>query len=170
MSDESWTQYRPKLAIYDILDKPGGVSVDVAMKRADAALENHREQANRALILTLQKLDALAAAKTENPDQFYELSTFVLDVAGIFQPPLCRAANSLCDLIVRMKAAGRWDWPTIHVHLSSMKLLAGKQDDKDPAVQTVLTGLGAVVGRYADPSPPDPPKPNTGPNAQPKAA
>ena len=162
MSDE-WVQYRPKLAIYDVLSKPGGVSVAMAMKRADAALEQHRDEGVKALGAALDKLDELAAARSVDPDQFYELSTFVLDIAGIFQPPLCRAANSLCDLVQRMKAAGRWDWPSIDVHLASMRLLSGKQDDKDPAVQTVLNGLGAVVSRYPDPSPPDPPRPQPSP-------
>ena len=159
MSD-SWTQYRPKLALYDILAKGGGVSVVTAMQRADAAVEAHRAEATKALGVTLAKLDALAAARTLAPDEFYEHSTFVLDIAGIFQPPLCRAANSLCDLVQRMKAAERWDWPSIDVHLASMRLLAGKTDDKDPAVQTVLNGLGAVVSRFPDPLPPDPPKPS----------
>jgi len=158
MSD-SWTQYRPKLALYDILDKGGGVSVATAMQRADAAVEVHRAEATKALTAALAKLDALGAARTQAPDEFYEHATFVLDIAGIFQPPLCRAANSLCDLVQRMKAAERWDWASIDVHLASMRLLAGKTNDKDPSVQTVLNGLGAVVSRFPDPSPPDPPKP-----------
>ena len=158
MSDE-WKQYKPKLALYDILDKPGGVSVEMAMRRADAALEHHREDASKALSLTMQKLDALTIARTLAPDQFYERATFVLDIAGIFQPPLCRAANSLCDLVQRMQAADRWDWPSIEVHLASMRLLMGKTDDKEPSVQTVLKGLGAVVSRFPDPAPPDPPRP-----------
>jgi hypothetical protein len=157
MSD-SWTQYRPKLALYDILNK-GGVSVDVAMKRADAAVEQHRDKAGVALEAAIDKLDAFARARGgADYDHLYEQATFVLDIAGIFQPPLFRAAHSLCELSHRMKAAARWDWPAIDVHIGSMRLLIGKRDDKDPAVQAVLTGLHAVVARYPDPSPPDPPK------------
>jgi hypothetical protein len=158
MSD-SWTQYRPKLALYGILDK-GGISVDDAMKRADAAVEGHREKAGAALEAAIEKLEAFARARgAPQHDALYEQSTFVLDIAGIFQPPLFRAAHSLCELTHRMKAAERWDWPAIDVHVGSMRALIGKRDDKDPTVQAVLTGLHAVVARYADPSPPDPPKP-----------
>lgn len=154
-----WTQYKPKLALYDILDKPGGISVDQAMQRADAALEQHRAGATAALRDAMNKLEELARSRDiARAGECYELSIFVLDIAGIFQPPLCRAANSLCELVLRMKAAGKWDWPSIDVHVSTMKLLADKRDESDPAVQTVLKGLGSVVSRFPDPSPPDPPK------------
>jgi hypothetical protein len=155
----AWKQYKPKLAIYDILDKPGGVSVDVAMRRADQAVENHRGQAETALTEAIQKLDALTrAGGTGKPDEVYELATFVLDIAGIYHPSLCRAANSLCDLSQRMQAADRWDWPSVSVHVSSMRLLTDRKDENDPAVQAVLRGLGSVVAKFPDPNPPDPPK------------
>lgn len=164
MSD-AWKQYKPKLALYDVLDKPGGVSVDVALKRAENAIENYRGRATTSLNETLVKLERIAKARAEpNPDEVYELATFVLDIAGIFMPDLCRAAHSLCELVHRMKAAGKWDWPAIDVHVSAMRLLFDVKSDPQ-AVQSVLTGLGAVVARYPDPSPPDPPKPQPAPAA-----
>lgn len=159
MSDE-WKQYKPKLALYDVLDKPGGVLVGDALRRAEAQVENYRGQANAALGASVAKLEGIVrAGGTPNLDEIYEQATFVLDIAGIFAPPLCRAAHSLCELVHRMKAAGRWDWPAIAVHVSTMRLLIGQKDDKDPGVVSVLNGLGAVVAKYPDPSPPDPPKP-----------
>ena len=89
--------------------QPGGISVDQAMQRADAAVEQHRAGATTALRDAMDKLDALARSRDlARIDECYELSCFVLDIAGIFQPPLCRAANSLCELALRMKAAGKW--------------------------------------------------------------
>lgn len=161
MSDP-WKQYKPKLALYDILDKAGGVSVDVAMKRADQAMENHRASAKTALVDAVTKLEA--RVRTAGPPaakEIYDLATFVVDIAGIFQPPLFRAASSLCDLTQRMEASGRWDWPSVAVHASTMRLLMDARDDKDPAVQAVLRGLGSVVAKYPDPTPPDPPKPQS---------
>lgn len=159
MSD-AWKQYKPKLALYDVLDKPGGVSVDTALKRAEGAMENYRGQANAALTQRVQLLEAIAKSRSEEgAAQVYEVATFILDIAGIFQPPLCRAAHSLCELVHRMKAANRWDWAAIDVHVGAMRLLMGKKDDKEPAVLSVLNGLGAVVSKYPDPSPPDPVKP-----------
>lgn len=157
--NDDWQQYRPKLALYDVLDKPGGVSVDTALKRAESAMENHRGQATNALTQRVQLLESIAKARTEEgAAQVYEISTFILDIAGIFQPPLCRAAHSLCELVHRMKAADRWDWPAIDVHIGAMRVLMGKMNDRDPAVLSVLHGLGAVVAKYPDPSPLEPPK------------
>lgn len=159
MSDE-WKQYKPNLGLYDVLDKPGGILVDHALKRAESAVENYRGRANDAMNDAVKKLEAtVRAGGPPNLDDLYEQSTFVLDIAGIFAPPLCRAAQSLCELTYRMKAAGRWDWPAIAVHVSTMRLMVGQHNDKDPAVVSVLNGLGAVVAKYPDPSPPDPPKP-----------
>lgn len=157
---EPWKQYRPKLALYEILDKPGGVSVDIALRRAQHAIEHYRGRANNALADKVSELEAIARTRGEaNSEHIYELATFVLDIAGIFAPPLCRAANSLCDLVHRMSAAGRWDWPSVDVHVSSMRLLMDKFDDKDLTVLSVLSGLSAVVAKFPDPSPPDPPRP-----------
>jgi hypothetical protein len=166
MSD-AWKQYKPDLALYDVLDKPGGVSVDVALKRADQAIENYRGQAMSALRGKMTALEAIARARAAPPDseQVYELSVFVLDIAGIYLPGLCRAAHSLCELVHRMKAAGKWDWPAIDVHVSSMRLLLEMKEGADASAKVVLDGLGAVVAKYPDPSPPDPPKPKSAPAA-----
>ena len=151
MSD--WKQYKPKLALYGILDG-GGVSVDVALKRAEQAVENYRGQAMAALADAVQKLDLRAkAAGSADPVEIYALSLDVLNIAGLYHPSLCRAANSLCDLSQRMQAAQRWDWPSVAVHVSSMRLLADRADEADPAVQAVLTGLASVVAKYPDPHP-----------------
>ena len=159
MSD-GWRQYKPKLALYGILQTPGGLSVDDAMKRANTALDGHRAKASQAMGEALTKLEAIAQAREPDcADRCYELAAFVLEIAGILQPPLCRAAGSLCELVMRMKAAGKWDWPSVDVHVATMRLMSTKYDDADPTVQTVLKGLGAIVVRFPDPSPPGPQRP-----------
>lgn len=157
MSD--WKQYKPKLALYGILDSPKGVSIDVALKRAEQAKENYRGQAMAALAESVQKLDLRAKAGGEaNPAEIYQLALDVLGVAGLYHPPLCRAASSLCDLVQRMQGASRWDWPSVAVHVSSMRLLTDRADEADPAVQAVLKGLASVVAKYPDPNPAEPRK------------
>lgn len=143
---------KPKLDFYGVLDGKGGVSIDEALRRADAGLEAHRKQANAMIRFKLRELNELAAARTPDSDALYERAAYILDIAGLFLPPLCRASFSLCDLITRMAASGRWDWPSVDVHLAAMRLLLAKSDDKDPSVQTMLSGLGAVVGRHPDPA------------------
>jgi hypothetical protein len=160
MSD-AWKRYTPDLALYNILEKPGGISIDVALKRADQAIENYRGQAMSALRTKMTTLEAVARARAAPPDieQVYELSMFVLDIAGIYLPALCRAAHSLCELAHRMRAAEKWDWPAVDVHVSAMRLLLEMKEGSDASAKVVLDGLGAVVAKYPDPSPPDPPKP-----------
>lgn len=153
-----WTQYKPKLALYDVLDKPGGASVDAAMKRAEQAVENYRGQAMVAMNDSIRKLDQLTAAKADT-GSVYQLSLDVLNVAGLYHPSICRVANSLCDLAQRLQAAGRWDWPSVAVHVSSMRLLTDRADESDASVQAVLRGLATIVAKYPDPSPPAPPRP-----------
>lgn len=158
MTDE-WKQYKPKLPLYDILNKPGGVSVETALKRAETQLESHKAGALAAMMQTVLKLDArVKEGGAQAPGEIYTLSLDVLSIAGIYHPPICRAANSLCDLAQRMEAAGRWDWASVGVHVSSMRLLADMQDEAAPGVKAVLQGLASVVAKFPDPHPAEPRK------------
>ncbi len=150
---EPWKQFRPQLSLYEALEKPGGVSVDTALKRAENAMEAYRVQANSATAQRVQQLEIIAKSRSEEgASMIYDISTYILDIAGLFQPPLCRAAQSLCELVHRMNAAERWDWPSIDVHISAMRLLMGRREDKEPADMSILLGLSAVVAKYPDPS------------------
>ena len=151
MTDD-WKRYNPKLALFDVLTTGGGVTVERALQRAETAMEHYRGKANTALEEEVVRLEAIVSAKSAaDQERVYKISSDILSVAGMFQPPLCHAANSLCELSSRMRAAGRWDWPAVAVHVSTMRVLLGKRDDKEPQVVSVLKGLSAVVSRYADP-------------------
>src|SRR5262245_9252100 len=96
----AWKQYKPKLALYDILDKPGGTSVDDAMKRAERAMENFRPQALEQMTASIRALEAKVLAKGgADAPGVYQLALDVLNIAGLYHPPICRVANSLCDLV-----------------------------------------------------------------------
>ncbi|HVZ98846.1 MAG TPA: hypothetical protein VG841_00875 [Caulobacterales bacterium] len=158
MSDQ-WVQYRPKLQIYEILDKPGGVAVEQALQRAEEALEQHRASATHAIRESVTRLEAIVRERgAPDPEQVYAQAGFVLDIAGVYMPALCRASQSLCELVHRLRALGKWDWAAVAVHVSSMRLLLEMRDGMEGAVQSVLDGLAAVVAKYPDPCPPDPPR------------
>jgi len=160
MSDQ-WMQYRPKLQIYEVLDRPGGITVEQALLRADAAMEQHRGKAVEALREAVERLESIVRERNlAHIDEVYTRSTFVLDIAGIFQPALCRAAQSLCELVHRLRALNKWDWAAVQVHVSSMRLLIDMPDAPEDSVKAVLDGLAAVVAKYPDLSPPDPPRPH----------
>ncbi|MDX2274010.1 MAG: hypothetical protein NW206_01055 [Hyphomonadaceae bacterium] len=145
-------QIRPKLAFYDVLDKPGGASVDDALARADRALEQHRGLALAEMSRLIRALELGAQSRRDqDAANVFQQSLDVLNLAGLYHPSICRVANSLCDLAERMKAAGRWDWPSVGVHVSSMRLLTDRADNSDPAVASVLRGLAEVVARFPEP-------------------
>jgi hypothetical protein len=146
-----WTQYKPKLAFYDVLDKPGGLLVDEAMKRAEKAVENYRGQAMSEMGRLISALEqAVQSRGAADAKGVYQLALDVLNIAGLYHPAICRVANSLCDLTQRMDAANRWDWPSVGVHVSSMRLLTERSDETDPATQAVLRGLAAVVAKFPE--------------------
>ncbi|MES1200406.1 MAG: hypothetical protein ABUS57_03045 [Pseudomonadota bacterium] len=160
MSDDEWMHYRPKLQLYEILDKPGGITVETALRRADQAMEGHRGRANTALRETVEQLEKIARERGEpQPDQVYAHATFIVDIAGIFSPALCRAAQSLCELVHRLRALEKWDWASVAVHAASMRLILDMRPDMTASIDAVLDGLAAVVAKYPDPCPPDPPRP-----------
>lgn len=152
-----WTQIKPRLRLYDVLDAPGGLSIDQAMSRANAGVANHRGRAMDALKDALRRLEHLRrAADPGSHREIYQRAEFVLDIASLYAPALCRAANSLCDLAHRMEAAGRWDWASVEVHVSSMHALLEVKDETAPSVLAVLNGLSAVVARFPETSAPPP--------------
>ncbi|MES1158378.1 MAG: hypothetical protein ABUL42_00640 [Terricaulis silvestris] len=149
---EQWMQYRPKLQIYEILDRPGGITVEQALLRADAAMGQHRDKAIEALRESVERLEQIVRERDlAHMDEVYERATFVLDIAGIFQPALCRAAQSLCELVHRLRGVKKWDWAAVHVHVSSMRLLIDMEDAPEESVKAVLDGLAAVVAKYPEP-------------------
>lgn len=146
-----WKVYSPKLPLYDVLTKGGGVTVEHALRRAESMVENFRGRAGEALEKELSALEALVNRREPEPaDAIYKSAMEILNVSSMFQAPLCRAANSLCELVSRMRAAQRWDWASVDVHVASMRALLGKRDEKDPGVASVLKGLGALVGRFPE--------------------
>lgn len=155
-----WARATPKLAFYDVLDKPGGLGVNDALKRAESALEGYRGQAAAEIRRLIGVLEVRVRARQEaDARDVYQLALDILNIAGLYHPAICRVANSLCELAQRMSASGRWDWPSVGVHASAMRLLTDAADETDPAVQAVLRGLAAVLAKHPDPSPPDPPRP-----------
>jgi hypothetical protein len=150
---EEWKRYHPKLALFDVLTKGGGVTIERALQRAETAVEHHRGKANTLLEDEVLRLEAIVSGKSAaDQERIYKIASDIISVANMFQAPLCHAANSLCELSSRMRAAGRWDWPAVAVHVGAMRALLGKRDVKDAQVVSVLNGLMAVVARYPDAS------------------
>lgn len=138
----------PKLRLQAALGDPRGVLVDEAIDRATTEMGTHRESAMVEVDRALAHLRALAHAPEpgSDPEDIYRLSEEVVDLAGLFAPALCRAAQSLCDLAAKRRGKGDVDRAALSVHVESMLLLRVMGPDDERAT-AVLAGLHAVVAK-----------------------
>lgn len=134
--------------------RAGGRTVEQALEAAGAALDQHRDAAFAAIEKTLAKLEAAAGPERAGttPDRIYDLSSEILDVAGLFgAQPVCEAAWSLCELADRLRTRGEWDWAGVDVHVRALRLCMGVPREAWSDLQSVLDGLREVTERVAKP-------------------
>lgn len=144
----SLRKYYPKLRLQAALGDPRGLLVDEAIERATAEMATHSEGAMLEVDRAIARMRALAAPPNAHldPAEVYRLSEEVVNLAGLFAPALCRAAQSLCDLAAKRTGKGELDRAARSVHVESMLLLRmmGPADERAAAV---LAGLHAVVAK-----------------------
>lgn len=134
-----------------LVDRPGGVSVGVALARAKANQAGLLDQA-RGIIEA--SINDLLAMKAPTPDeqaqalgQVYKTCNALIDAAGPFDmAELCQAASGLCDLIDGHKE-GVFDWRIVESHAQSLRLLASLPAEDVEARATISEHLRAVVER-----------------------
>ncbi len=124
---------------------PGGKAIDDALQAAETALETHREAAMHSLHATLTRLDGLCAARDRK--QVYVEAAALLDMAGFFETgPLHTAVFSLCE-ISDPDGNHAWDWPSVQVHLSAIRMILSDNCRATESSQILLEGLASVRQR-----------------------
>ena len=138
----------PKLRLQAALGDPRGMRVDEAINRATTEMGTHSERAMIEIDRAISSLRVHAGESQQAPDpeEVYRLSEEVVDLAGLFAPALCRAAQSLCDLAAKRIGKGALDRAALSVHVESMLLLRMMGPDDERAA-AVLAGLHAVVAK-----------------------
>lgn len=147
--------------------KPGGVTLDEALDRAQSNLGSVKDQCLAALDEKLPQFKSFLA--TPAPEDraarlkaLYDLCSDVLNVANPagFEP-IGKAAYSLCDLTDRMQARPSDEWAPVVVHVETIGLLRGALAGDEAGSQALLGGLRKVVERElakaAPPAPSDQP-------------
>lgn len=138
----------PKLRLQAALGDPRGLLVDDAIERATAEMATHTECATFDIDRAIMSLRALATTPElrRDPAEIYRLSEEIVDLAGLFAPSLCRAAQSLCDLATKTMGRSDVDRAALSVHVESLMLLRmmGPGDERAGAI---LAGLHAVVAK-----------------------
>jgi hypothetical protein len=126
---------------------PGGRTVAEALERAEKGLESHREAGLVTMGVRLVWLEAAIVSRAaDSTGEIYRVAAELLDMAGFFETgPFYEATFSLCDISDRMQASGSWDWPSIEVHVRSMRLILTDGCRESECSRTVLQGLLAVA-------------------------
>jgi hypothetical protein len=142
-------QRRSRLS--EMLDRPGGVSVGVALAQAKTNLDALQGQA-RAIIadniaVLLGKPDP-GLIEPMRLDLAYSASSQIIDAASPFaMDDLCTAAKGLCDLLDAAPRQGGFDWRIATVHAQAMKVLLSLPPEEQAARSAILTNLHEVLRR-----------------------
>ncbi|MBU2269826.1 MAG: chemotaxis protein CheE [Alphaproteobacteria bacterium] len=131
------------------MSRPGGRTLEEAVKAAEAGLDSHREEGMRSLAVILGQLEAVCAAREEGAEaRVYELASAFADMAGFFDTgPLYAAAFSLCETSDRMIAGVCWRWPAVEVHVHALRLILAAGCQPTEESRLLLGGLASVVAR-----------------------
>lgn len=141
--------FYPENPLAKLLEGPGGIAVNHAVARAETNLGAARDDYVADVDRNLARLEALLppSARPPAPDAASEAYLRANEVAGIAGvgglDAVGKAAFSLCELLDRMNASGRWNGEAVSVHMAAIKLLRGMSGKSGEAA--VLKGLRQVV-------------------------
>ena len=143
------THTQRKSRLSEMLDRPGGVSVGVALAQARANLDALQDQAraiiadNIAVLLAKPEPDRIEPMRL---DLAYSASSQIIDAASPFaMDDLCTAAKGLCDLLDAAPRQGGFDWRIATVHAQAMKVLLALPPEEQAARSAILTNLHEVL-------------------------
>lgn len=145
------THMQRKSRLAQMVDKPGGISVGVALAQAKANLDTLKDQARAVIAQNIAALLAEPAPDLPEPmrlDMAYAASSQIIDAASPFaMDDLCIAAKGLCDLLDAAPRGGGFDWRIPTVHAQAMKLLLALPGDAAEARGAIVDNLREVLRR-----------------------
>ena len=143
------THTQRKSRLSEMLDRPGGVSVGVALAQARANLDALQDQARAIIADNIAVLLAKPEPGLIEPmrlDLAYSASSQIIDAASPFaMDDLCTAAKGLCDLLDAAPRQGGFDWRIATVHAQAMKVLLALPPEEQAARSAILTNLHEVL-------------------------
>lgn len=142
-------QRRSRLA--EMVDRPGGVSVGVALAQAKANLDALKDQAREIIAENIAALLADPDPTAIEPmrlDMAYAASGQIIDAASPFAlDDLCTAAKGLCDLLDAAPREGGFDWRIAVVHAQAMQILLTLPPEAAEARSAIMVNLHEVLKR-----------------------
>ena len=143
-----------KSRLSTLIDKPGGVSVGVALVQARTNLEALNLRSVKIVADRITELVKLTPPAADDPapqarrQKAYELSNAVIDAAHPFErDDLCSVAAGLCDLIDAAPAGRPFDWRIVTVHAQAMQLILSLPPEAADVRREILASLGQVLAK-----------------------
>ncbi len=151
------THARRKSNLSQMIDKPGGVSIGVALTQARANIEAKRAEAAGVVDAQIAALEAIAAPTSAAElavrlEEVYHAANAVIDAASPFElDDLCKGAAGLCDVIDAAQPGQPFDWRIVTVHARSLRLLQTLPVEEVEARNQVLESLRQILLRKVAP-------------------
>ncbi len=138
-----------------LVNQPGGITVSEAVAAAETNLATIRDRGLEEITAIMLRIQALGESLRVTPDaalqmELYKASNSLVGIAGVFGlGGLGEVAFSLCNLLDRLRATGLWSFPSVRIHLDSMRLAqAGTLSEAE------MTAIGAALRQVVDRVPP----------------
>jgi len=151
------THARRKSNLSQMIDKPGGVSIGVALTQARANIEAKRAEASAVVDAQIAALESIAAPDSpmelaRRLEEVYHAANAVIDAASPFElDDLCKGAAGLCDVIDAAQPGQPFDWRIVTVHARSLRLLQTLPVEEIDARNQVLESLRQILLRKVAP-------------------
>ncbi len=148
-------KYRVKTRLNSTVFDGKGLMARDALKQAEAGIETLREDLEGALAESIRDIVEAFGPNADNredqdPTALYVCGLAVIDACAIAPASgLDKVAHSLCTLADSFGTHGRWDWPSVDVHIATLQLLYSDRTLSPAARSTVLAGLAEVNRRRA---------------------
>lgn len=151
---------RPPNRLRAAMAAAGGLSVREAIRRSEAAVDTLREPCVAQIDAILAEIDARfgAAATAREQEDFetlYVLATRIIDVSIVVRNSgLDDASRALCDLADLSSEIGRWDWPSVEVHIEALKMLRANGEAMTKEQRNAVVGglIKVTRKRVGDPT------------------
>jgi hypothetical protein len=139
----------PRLRLHSALRGRRGITVEQAVERATVEMNTWSEGAFDLIDAAIADIRSLCSTRNAeiSPTEVLAKAEEVVTLAGLFSPPLCRAAQSLCALALKSLDGAVFDRVAITVHVESMVLLRALGSAENATSAAILDGLHAVVAK-----------------------
>ncbi len=138
--------------------KTGGMRAIEALAKGQEALDELREPSLAQIDGLIGEIIRVYGRSNRKGDEdfleLYQLASRIIDCAApVSELEIDRAAFHLCELVDRCTGLGRWDWPSVDVHIDALQLLRLDEGKLPEAARAqIFLGLKKIHNRLPKPA------------------